>query len=140
MKRNGVELTIPDNISILAQRQSGEDERAYLTDAVVVKYVRDGDFLLLQMQSGVVVQIPRRLIDELATVSAETLEAALTVGTVGEVISARSLDVDIWIPGLLRDLFGFNIQRMGGLAKSEAKAQAARANGAKGGRPRLQRA
>ena len=57
----------------------------------------------------------------------------LTIG--GDAISVRSLDIDIAIPGLLRDLFGLDFRRLGGRVKSTAKAAASRENGKKGGRP-----
>ena len=48
------------------------------------------------------------------------------------------LDVDLSVPGLLSGLFGTAsaMARRGGRSTSSAKAAAARANGAKGGRPR----
>jgi len=50
----------------------------------------------------------------------------------------ESLDVDLSIPGLLAGIFGTSayMARRAGQATSPAKAAAARANGAKGGRPR----
>ena len=49
-----------------------------------------------------------------------------------------ALDVDLSVPGLLSGLFGTAsaMARQGGRSTSSAKAAAARANGAKGGRPR----
>jgi hypothetical protein len=51
------------------------------------------------------------------------------------------LDVDIYVPGLVGVAFGKRLfaaatGRTGGSRTSKAKAAAARANGAKGGRPR----
>ena len=50
----------------------------------------------------------------------------------------ESLDADFTVPGLLNDIFGTAkwMAQQAGQAKSPAKAAAARANGAKGGRPR----
>ncbi len=50
----------------------------------------------------------------------------------------ESLDVDFTVPGLISGIFGTAswIARRAGAATSPAKAAAARANGAKGGRPR----
>jgi hypothetical protein len=53
----------------------------------------------------------------------------------------RSVDVDVYVPGLIERTFGPRLLaaaagRRGGRRKSKAKAAAARANGAKGGRPR----
>ena len=70
------------------------------------------------MQSGVRVQIPLRLIDELADVPADVLRDALSLAIGGDAISVRSLDVDIAIPRLLRDIVGLDFQRRGGRAKS----------------------
>jgi hypothetical protein len=51
------------------------------------------------------------------------------------------LDVDVYVPGLVERAFGSRLfaaatGRRGGRRKSKAKADAARTNGAKGGRPR----
>ncbi len=138
MKRHGVKLIIPDDIRVLAERQRLEDERSYLTSASNVKYSRKDNTIHLLMRSGVALDIPLRLIDEIAEAPENALQDDLTLAIGGDAISLRSLDVDISIPGLLRDLLGFNIQRLGGRAKTEAKADAARRNGAKGGRPKLQ--
>jgi Protein of unknown function (DUF2442) len=51
------------------------------------------------------------------------------------------LDADLYVPALVKGILGSkrwmaDIGRLGGAAKSETKASAARANGAKGGRPR----
>ncbi len=51
------------------------------------------------------------------------------------------LDADLYVPALVKGILGgkrwmADIGRMGGIAQSESKASAARANGAKGGRPR----
>jgi hypothetical protein len=59
----------------------------------------------------------------------------------GESITLDDLDVDISVPGLLRDLVGMTsaaalLGRKGGSATSEAKAAAVRENGKRGGRPR----
>ena len=52
----------------------------------------------------------------------------------------ETLDADLSVPGLLAGLFGTKayIARRAGQATSPAKSAAARANGAKGGRPRKQ--
>jgi hypothetical protein len=53
-----------------------------------------------------------------------------------------ALDVDLFVPALLAGVFGTRawmareLARVGGQARSAAKTKAARANGAKGGRPR----
>ena len=120
---------------LCAERQRAEDERSFLTSASGVQYQADTDAIVLDMRSGITITLPRRLIDELARAPQTTLKSELALRVGGDALSVPSLDVDIAITGLLRDLLGFNIQRKGGQARSDVKAAAARANGAKGGRP-----
>ena len=59
----------------------------------------------------------------------------------GTGISFPALDVDLYVPALIEGVYGnrrwmAQLGRKGGRAKTEAKRQAARANGAKGGRPK----
>jgi hypothetical protein len=118
-----------------AERQRVEDERSRLASASGVQYQADTDLLVLDMRSGITITLPRRLVDELADAPQATLKKELALHVGGDALSVPSLDVDIAVAGLLRDLLGFNIQRKGGQARSDAKAAASRANGAKGGRP-----
>jgi hypothetical protein len=58
----------------------------------------------------------------------------------GTGISFPELDVDLYVPALIEGVYGnrrwmAHLGRKGGKAKTEAKRQAAKANGAKGGRP-----
>jgi hypothetical protein len=129
-----VKINIPAS-DVLGERNRVEGERAYLASAIDVTYRGQDESIELQMQSGVRVQIPLRLIDELADVPAGMLHDGLGLAVAGDAISVRSLDVDIAIPGLLRDIFGLDFQRLGGRAKTAAKAAASRENGKKGGRP-----
>jgi hypothetical protein len=59
----------------------------------------------------------------------------------GTGIRFPDLDVDLYVPALIEGVYGnrrwmAQLGRKGGRAKTAAKRQAARANGAKGGRPR----
>jgi len=64
--------------------------------------------------------------------------AGVEVLGAGSGLHWEALDVDLSVPALLAGLFGTraHMARRGGQATSPAKAAAARANGAKGGRPR----
>jgi hypothetical protein len=58
----------------------------------------------------------------------------------GTGISFPELDVDLYVPALIEGVYGnrrwmAQLGRKGGQARTEAKRKAARANGAKGGRP-----
>jgi hypothetical protein len=127
-------ITIPSP-EVRAERQRFEDERSRLASASSVRYQADADVIALEMRSGITITIPRPLIDELTNAPQAILKKELTLRVGGDAISVSSLDVDIAVSGLLRDLLGFNIQRIGGQARSDVKAAASRANGAKGGRP-----
>ena len=64
--------------------------------------------------------------------------AAVEVLPQGRGLHWEALDVDISLPGLVNGIFGTRayMARFAGQSTSPAKAAAARANGAKGGRPR----
>lgn len=129
-----VKITIPGP-EVLVERNRVENERADLAGATAVAYRRKDESIALHMRSGVRLQIPRHLIGELADVPVDALQDDLGLAVGGDAISVSSLDIDIAIPGLLRDIFGLNFQRLGGQAKTPAKAAASRDNGKKGGRP-----
>ena len=122
-------------VAVAAERQWLEDERAPFVSALGIRYSARTDKIAVQMASGVEHIIPRNLIHELDDIPRRTLAKELRIGLGGDVITVRSHDVDISLPGLLRDLSGLNIQRLGGRARSDAKAAAARLNGRRGGRP-----
>ena len=84
--------------------------------------------------------IPRAMIPGLESASQSNLET-VEVSPAGDALSWPSLDVDVYVPGLVERAFGTRLfaaatGRRGGRRKSKAKAVAAKANGAKGGRPR----
>ena len=84
--------------------------------------------------------IPRKMIPGLKRISRPNLEAIL-VSPTGDALSWPSLNVDVYVPGLVERAFGSRLfavatGRRGGRRRSKAKAAAAKANGAKGGRPR----
>jgi hypothetical protein len=83
--------------------------------------------------------IPRRLVPGLERAS-ETKIQSIVVSPAGDALSWPSLDVDVYVPGLVERAFGARLfaastGRRGGRRRSKAKAAAARANGAKGGAP-----
>ena len=103
----------------IARRQRDANERARLFSASAVRYSRRTDKVTIQMLSGIEHIVPRRLIEELVEIPAAALAKELTLGISGDVISVPSYDVDISVAGLLRDLDGFNIQRLGGRARTK---------------------
>jgi len=124
------------NEETLRRRQHEADERARFTNARSIAYIPKIDAFTLLMSSGIQLQIPRGNIEEFSQISKSEL-GYVELSPGGGAITLETQDLHISLPGLLRDLFGLNVgQRVGGQATSKAKITAARANGARGGRPR----
>ena len=84
--------------------------------------------------------IPRTAVPGLQRASASKL-ASVVVSPAGDALSWPSLDMDVYVPGLVERTFGSRLfaaatGRRGGRTRSKAQTAAAKANGAKGGRPR----
>lgn len=125
---------------IAAARAHETRERKNGRRAVSASYDRRTGRVMVELTSGFVFGFPIHAIPELAKASADVLAAvALTPG--GSGLHWEALDVDLSVPGLLLSSVGQSdkvreLARLAGRATSPAKAAAARANGAKGGRPR----
>jgi hypothetical protein len=84
--------------------------------------------------------IPRSLVPGLARTAAAS-EPAPVVSPAGDALRWPTLDIDVYVPGLIARAFGTRLfaaaaGRQGGQRRTRAKAAAAKLNGAKGGRPR----
>jgi hypothetical protein len=95
---------------------------------------------MLELSSGVVFGFPTKAIPALAKASPDQL-AAVEVSPGGSGLHWEELDADLSVGGLLlasidRSEQLTELARIAGRTTSPAKAAAARANGAKGGRPR----
>ena len=91
------------------------------------------------LPAGVEARVPAGSLDDLRGATAEQLaDTRLLMG--GSAVLWPALDVDMSAVALIGLLFGIRVPeetgRQGGSSRSEAKAAAVRANGAKGGRPR----
>jgi hypothetical protein len=107
---------------------------------VEARYHGAQDTVTLHFRGGGSMTIPRRIVPGLEDASAPALRS-ITVSPAGDAVSWPSLDVDVYVPGLVERAFGTRLfaratGQRGGRRRSKAKAAAARANGAKGGRPR----
>jgi len=99
------------------------------------------DQLDLALESGAHLLVPRRLLQGLGNATAAQLCNIELLGP-GTGLYWPKLDVAHYIPGVIDGIFGTRewmaeLGRRGGEARSPAKSAAARANGMKGGRPRL---
>lgn len=93
--------------------------------------------VVLGLTNGCTFAFPPRLVQGLEHADDDRLAEVEILGA-GYDLHWEALDVDITVPGLLAGLFGTRafMAAQAGRATSTAKATAARANGAKGGRPR----
>ena len=120
-----------------ARGQARVEDPSALIDA---RYDSDADAIELAFKGGGSMTIPRTVVPGLERASASKLDAVV-VSPACDSLSWPSLDVDVYVPGLVERAFGTRLfaastGRRGGRRRSKAKAAAAKANGAKGGRPR----
>jgi hypothetical protein len=98
------------------------------------------DLLILKLSDGRREIIPREDLQGLENATREQVAQVEILGK-GTGLHWPELDVDHYVPGLLKHIYGTKrwmaeIGRSGGSARSAAKRKASRANGLKGGRPR----
>jgi len=102
------------------------------------RYDAEAHALIIELTNGVTVATPIHLLQGLAGAPAHAL-SAVVLGPRGASLHWEELGVDLSVAGLLTGVFGTRAWmaeagRRGGSVTSVAKAAAARANGAKGGR------
>lgn len=98
------------------------------------------DLFILKLTDGRRRVMPREDLQGLQSGTREQLAGVEIVGG-GTGLHWPDLEVDLYVPALLHGIYGnrlwmAKIGRSGGMARSAAKKQAARANGKLGGRPR----
>jgi hypothetical protein len=135
-----VNVTKKDRERIKRARVQGQARGRAPFAVVDAQYDADHEAIDLTFASGGSMTIPRRIVPGLERAGASTL-ASIEISPAGDALSWRSLDVDVYVPGLVERVFGSKLLaaasgRRGGQRRSKAKAAAAKANGAKGGRPR----
>ena len=102
-----------------------------------VRFNRKLGRVVVELTNGCSFAFPPRLAQGLESASEDQIARVEILGS-GYGLHWEELDVDLSVPGLLGGLFGtraYLAQRAGRIT-SPAKAAAARANGAKGGRPK----
>jgi hypothetical protein len=111
--------------------------------AASARYDDAGKRVLVELTSGFLFGIPLAQLPEIASAPRSSLAAVEVIGA-GNILHWESLDADYSVPALLVSAMGSvraakEFARMGGRARTDAKAAASRANGKKGGRPRKER-
>lgn len=134
-----------------AATQRGQDALQNEPQAAAVKYDPRRKVVVVSLTNACSLTIPVSLLEGLTGASPKQLAHVVTTGQ-GIAIEWPDLDQGFTVAALLKGIFGFppwmktlasrqslaaaELGRRGGQATSEAKTTAARANGAKGGRPR----
>lgn len=127
----------PTDAEIDAALARGEAKRRTEPRAAAARYDAAADRVVVELTNGCAFVFPPRLAQGLEDATPEQL-AAVEVQGVGYGLHWEALDADLSVPGLMAGLFGTaaHMARLAGRVTSPAKAAAARANGARGGRPR----
>jgi len=108
--------------------------------AISAKYDARKKLIHVALQNGASFSFPPHLAQGLQNASSAQL-AKIEVSPIGTGLSWPLLDADLTVEGLLNGVFGSRAwirahAAKAGSVRSEAKANAARTNGARGGRPR----
>ena len=135
-----IEIETTDRDGYARARARGKARVEDSSAVVDARYDAGADSVELRFRGGGSMSIPRAIVPGLERASASKLEPVV-VSPAGDALSWPSLDVDVYVPGLVERAFGTRLfaastGRRGGRRRSKAKAAAAKANGAKGGRPR----
>ena len=133
-------VTAKDRECFVRARAQGQTRSQDPSGVVDALYDAERDTVNLTFRGGGSMTIPRRGIPGLDRAPASALRS-ISVSPAGDALSWRSLDVDVYVPGLVERasgtrLFAAATGQRGGRRRSKAKASAAKLNGAKGGRPR----
>ena len=120
--------------------EAGQRRRASERRAASVRYDAERDAIEIELTDGAGVRLPRAMVEEFSHVPPADL-TELRVSPAGYGIKLDAHDINISVHGLIgalataADMAG-SLGKLGGASRSEAKRTSARANGAKGGRPR----
>jgi hypothetical protein len=105
--------------------------------ALHARYDAKADRVIVELTNGATFAFPPRLVEGLQDASAAEIGKVEVIGR-GFGLHWEALDLDYTVPGLVSGIFGTAkwMAAQAGRSTSPAKAAAARANGAKGGRPK----
>jgi Protein of unknown function (DUF2442) len=132
-------ITTDAEIDAALARGQAEPER---TLGVSARYVPIEDIFIVELTDGTRLVLPREKLQGLENATPTQL-ANIEVLTPGTILHWEDLAVDLYIPALIEGVYGTKrwmseLGRSGGIVKSQAKRNAARTNGLKGGRPKKQ--
>lgn len=134
-----IERELAANFTKAAKR--GARKRLNEPHALSARYDRKTGRIVVDLTNGAQFAFPPDMAQGLIGAKKSALKE-ITVSPAGTGLHWPRLDADLTVPGLLAGIFGSKmwmreLASKGGKSVSPKKAAAARANGAKGGRPRL---
>ena len=127
----------PTSAQIAAANERGRIKFETEPRAVAARYDARTRRIVVDLASGATFAFPPALAQGLCDATPDQL-AEIEISPVGFGLHWPRIDEDYTVKGLMNGVFGTAkwMAARAGQGKSEAKAAAARANGAKGGRPR----
>lgn len=127
----------PTDAQIAAARERGRIAQETEPRAASARYDVKARRIIVELTNGATFAFPAELVEGLCDATPRQL-AEIEVSPSGYGLHWPQLDEDYSVPGLVNGVFGTAkwMAAKAGRATSAAKAAAARANGAKGGRPR----
>lgn len=122
---------------IEAANARGRIVRETQPHAAAARYDAKTNRVIVDLTNGATFAFPPRLVEGLHDASPAEIAEVEVIGR-GFGLHWEALDLDYTVPGLVNGVFGTAkwMAAKAGRTSSAAKAAAARANGAKGGRPR----
>jgi hypothetical protein len=108
--------------------------------AISVEHIPSLNLLIVELSNHRRLALPVEDLQQLGSATHAQIQNYQLLGR-GTGIHFPDLDVDLYVPALIEGVYGnrswmANLGKIGGMAKTEAKRLAAKANGAKGGRPK----
>jgi Protein of unknown function (DUF2442) len=136
--KSWVDAAIAGQLPAAAAR--GKKRSAREPKALQARFDAREQRICVELSNGVSMSFPPSIAQGLRSASAKDL-AQIEISPQGTGLHWPAIDADLSIAGMLKGAFGSRIwmkelASRAGKSKSEAKSAAARANGAKGGRPR----
>ncbi len=136
-----------ENLEFEAATNRGRETLASSPKAQSVSYNAKTKRIVIELESGVTAIVPAGLIQILQGATAEQIKD-VEIAVEGLYLRWTSLDEDLFLPNLLRGVFGTqkwmsglkehlsSAGKKGGAARTEVKQKSSAENGKKGGRPR----
>ena len=126
---------------ILEANREGQEMLATIPHAISARYDRRIGRIVVRLSTGLEISFSPRDAQGLEAATWEQLRE-IEIDPPGFGLHFPALDADLYIPSLLEGFFGSKrwmaarLGELGGKTKSAAKAEASRANGRLGGRPK----